>query len=110
MTKAQSMSWDKEVDLLVVGSGAGGLLSALVAPLVFNSVLEYPLVLCVCAVLVAWRAPKPAAVVPGEPEAKPATIKPEMTAAEKKSEAQKKPGTETAEKIPEPAEKRAGSC
>lgn len=30
MTKAQSMSWDKEVDLLVVGSGAGGLLSALV--------------------------------------------------------------------------------
>ncbi|MDD5099695.1 MAG: translation initiation factor IF-2 [Syntrophales bacterium] len=50
-------------------------------------------------------APKPAAVVSGEPEAKPATIKPEMTAAEKKSEAQKKPGTETAEKIPEPAEK-----
>ena len=50
-------------------------------------------------------APKPAAVGPGEPEAKPATIKPEMTAAEKKSEAAKKPGSETAEKIPEPEEK-----
>jgi len=50
-------------------------------------------------------APKPAAVGPGEPEAKPATIKPETTAAEKKSEAAKKPGSETAEKIPEPEEK-----
>ena len=47
---------------IAAGGAAGGLLSALAAPLVFNSVLEYPLVLCVCAVLVAWRAPKPAAV------------------------------------------------
>jgi hypothetical protein len=44
------------------GGAAGGLLSALVAPLVFNRISEYPLALFICAVLVAWRAPKPAAL------------------------------------------------
>ena len=45
---------------IAAGGAAGGLLAALVAPLVFNRVTEYPLALFVGAVLVAWRAPKPA--------------------------------------------------
>ena len=45
---------------IAAGGAAGGLLAALVAPLVFSRVTEYPLALFVCAVLVAWRAPKPA--------------------------------------------------
>jgi hypothetical protein len=48
--------------MIAAGGAAGGLASSLVAPLVFNRVLEYPLVLLVCALLVAWRAPKPALV------------------------------------------------
>lgn len=44
---------------IAAGGAGGGLLSSLAAPAVFSRVLEYPLILCVCAVLVAWRAPKP---------------------------------------------------
>ena len=40
---------------IAVGGAVGGLLSALVAPVVFNQVSEYPLALCVCAFLVARR-------------------------------------------------------
>ena len=43
---------------IAAGGAAGGLLAALVAPLVFNRVTEYPLALFVSAVLVAWRMPK----------------------------------------------------
>jgi hypothetical protein len=47
--------------LSIAGGGAsGGLLASLVAPLVFSRVFEYPLALLACAVLVAWRCPKPA--------------------------------------------------
>lgn len=46
--------------LSIAGGGAlGGLAASLAAPLVFSHVTEYPLGLCVCAVLVAWRLPKP---------------------------------------------------
>jgi hypothetical protein len=45
---------------IAAGGAIGGLLAALVAPLVFHRVTEYPLALLVCVVLVAWRAPKPA--------------------------------------------------
>jgi len=45
---------------VALGGAAGGLLAALAAPLVFRSVAEYPLALFACAVLTAWRAPKPA--------------------------------------------------
>lgn len=37
------------------GGALGGLASSLGAPLVFNQVLEYPLILTLCAGLVAWR-------------------------------------------------------
>ncbi len=47
---------------IAAGGAAGGLLASIVAPLVFNRVLEYPLILLVCALLVAWRLPKPAFV------------------------------------------------
>ena len=45
---------------IAAGGAAGGLLAALVAPLVFNRVTEFPLALFVSAALVAWRLPKPA--------------------------------------------------
>ena len=48
---------------IAAGGAAGGMLASIIAPLVFNRVLEYPLALLVCALLVAWRAPKPAFVV-----------------------------------------------
>jgi hypothetical protein len=47
---------------VAAGGAAGGLLASLVAPLVFSGVSEYPLALLACAVLVAWRCPKPASV------------------------------------------------
>jgi hypothetical protein len=47
---------------IAAGGAAGGLLASLLAPLVFNRVSEYPLVLLACALLAAWRAPKPRAV------------------------------------------------
>jgi hypothetical protein len=47
---------------IAAGGAAGGLLASLIAPLVFNRVLEYPLVLLVCVLLVAWRMPQPAFV------------------------------------------------
>ena len=37
------------------GGAIGGLTSAFLAPLVFKQVLEYPLILSLCAGLVAWR-------------------------------------------------------
>ena len=40
---------------IAAGGAAGGLLSALVAPLVFSRASEYPLALCVCAFFVARR-------------------------------------------------------
>jgi len=40
---------------IAAGGAGGGLLASLVAPLVFNRVLEYPLILCVCAALLVWR-------------------------------------------------------
>ncbi|MCL1920814.1 MAG: fused MFS/spermidine synthase [Kiritimatiellaeota bacterium] len=40
---------------IAAGGAAGGLLASLVSPLVFDRVLEYPLILCVCAALMAWR-------------------------------------------------------
>ncbi len=43
---------------IAAGGAAGGLLSSLVAPVVFDRVLEYPLVLGLCAALIGWRAPK----------------------------------------------------
>ena len=49
--------------MIAAGGATGGLLASIVAPLVFNRVLEYPLVLLACAWLVAWRVPKPAFVV-----------------------------------------------
>ncbi len=45
--------------VIAAGGAVGGLLSALVAPMVFDTVLEYPLILFACAILVAWRMPKP---------------------------------------------------
>lgn len=45
------------------GGAVGGLLSSLVAPLLFNRITEYPLALFVCAILVAWRAPKPLGLI-----------------------------------------------
>ncbi len=45
---------------IAAGGAAGGFLSSIIAPMVFNRVLEYPLALFVCALLVAWRMPKPA--------------------------------------------------
>lgn len=47
---------------VAAGGAAGGLLAALVAPLVFTRITEYPLALFLCAVLAAWRAPRPAAL------------------------------------------------
>jgi hypothetical protein len=47
---------------IAAGGAAGGLLAALVAPLVFSGVTEYPLALLACAALVAWRSPAPAFV------------------------------------------------
>ncbi len=47
---------------IAVGGAAGGMLASVIAPLVFNRVLEYPLALLVCALLVAWRVPRPARV------------------------------------------------
>jgi len=44
---------------IAAGGAVGGLLASLAAPLVFTRVTEYPLALLACAVLVAWRAPKP---------------------------------------------------
>ncbi|HNX35257.1 MAG TPA: fused MFS/spermidine synthase [Kiritimatiellia bacterium] len=44
---------------IAAGGAAGGVLSSLVAPVVFDRVVEYPLILCVCAALLAWRAPRP---------------------------------------------------
>ncbi|MEI7901257.1 MAG: fused MFS/spermidine synthase [bacterium] len=49
--------------MIAAGGAAGGLLASIAAPWVFNRVLEYPLILLVCALLVAWRVPKPAFVV-----------------------------------------------
>ena len=40
---------------IAAGGAAGGLLSALAAPLVFDRVAEYPLALCACAFFVARR-------------------------------------------------------
>jgi len=44
---------------IAMGGAAGGLLAALVSPLVFDRVVEYPLALCVCAALTAWRVSCP---------------------------------------------------
>ena len=44
---------------IAAGGAAGGLLSSLVVPVISTRVWEYPLILGVCAVLVAWRSPKP---------------------------------------------------
>lgn len=49
--------------MIAAGGAAGGLLASILAPLVLTRALEYPLVLLVCALLVAWRMPKPALVV-----------------------------------------------
>jgi len=46
---------------IAAGGAAGGMLAALAAPRLFAGVTEYPLALLVCAALVAWRGPKPAA-------------------------------------------------
>jgi len=40
---------------IAAGGAVGGLLASLVAPLVFKRVTEYPLILCVCAMLLVWR-------------------------------------------------------
>jgi hypothetical protein len=40
---------------IAMGGAAGGLASALLPPLLFNQVWEYPLILALCAGLVAWR-------------------------------------------------------
>ncbi len=45
---------------VAAGGACGGLLASLLAPLVFSRVTEYPLALLACAVLAAWRCPKPA--------------------------------------------------
>lgn len=45
---------------IAAGGAAGGLLASLAAPLVFDRVTEYPLALCACVALTAWRAPCPA--------------------------------------------------
>ena len=50
---------------LAAGGAAGGLMASLVSPLVFNRVLEYPLILCVCVVLLAWRMIQARAVASG---------------------------------------------
>jgi hypothetical protein len=47
---------------IAAGGAAGGLLPALVAPVVFDRVLEFPFILCVCMALVVERVPKPAAL------------------------------------------------
>jgi hypothetical protein len=41
---------------VAAGGAAGGLLASLAAPVAFDCVAEYPLALCACAFLVAWRA------------------------------------------------------
>jgi hypothetical protein len=40
---------------IALGGAIGGLTSALLPPLIFTQVLEYPLILALCAALVAWR-------------------------------------------------------
>ena len=50
--------------LISVGGVLGGLVNALIAPVVFRSLLEYPLAMILACVLVASAGPKPAA--PGD--------------------------------------------
>jgi len=47
---------------IAAGGAVGGVLSSFVAPVVFDRAAEYPLILGVCAALVAWRGPMPAPV------------------------------------------------
>ena len=40
--------------MLAAGGAVGGILSAVAAPLLFNSVMEYPLILWICALFLCW--------------------------------------------------------
>jgi len=53
--------------LISVGGVLGGLFNALIAPVIFNSLVEYPLAMVLASVLVGWRlvpAPSRRALVP----------------------------------------------
>ncbi|KPL85385.1 fused MFS/spermidine synthase [Herpetosiphon geysericola] len=45
--------------LMSLGGVIGGIFNGLIAPLIFNSVWEYPLMLCLGLMLAPWRKPKP---------------------------------------------------
>ncbi|MFD3165900.1 spermidine synthase [Herpetosiphon sp. NSE202] len=45
--------------LMSLGGVIGGFFNGLIAPLIFNSVWEYPLMLCLGLMLAPWRKPKP---------------------------------------------------
>lgn len=45
--------------LMSLGGVIGGIFNGLIAPLIFNAVWEYPLMLCLALMLAPWRKPKP---------------------------------------------------
>ncbi|XSG74359.1 spermidine synthase [Herpetosiphon llansteffanensis] len=45
--------------LMSLGGVIGGIFNGLIAPLIFDSVWEYPLMLCLGLMLAPWRKPKP---------------------------------------------------
>lgn len=45
--------------LMSLGGVIGGIFNGLIAPLIFDAVWEYPLMLCLALMLAPWRKPKP---------------------------------------------------